>query len=249
MRKYFISILLHFGWLLLISNSLLAQNNSNHEILTSLKGAATRFMKLPNIQFDMTYRYANEEEPSIYLDSIKGSSRIWGNKYWYSIENTEVLCDSASMIIVFNEDKLIYLTNPTTNNSPFHSLALIDSLLLERYPITCSIEKGKINTKYIIEFLRPTAYKKLEYIIDNRIGLILMARQFIRSGNLYDKSIPSGLNPDNWVIVDLHYDNYRIDKLDPTFFDINRYVLLKESGFIPAPAYSQYSVFDANPKL
>jgi hypothetical protein len=248
MKIYLTRIIL----LLIISTgsvSIQAQSQKQREILANLKKISLTVTGAEYIQFDVRYTCANEISPAVILDSLSGRFRYSGNRYWYSVAETEAVSDGSVTAVVFKEDKLIYLSKANSTNILSPSLALIDSLVAGSYKVECERSMEKSGTRYTVKFTDQKDCKKLEMLVDEKLNRLVQVRQVVRSKFLYDESVGETRTPDEWIVVDMRFSNYSKDTGGVNSFDISRYVTRTESGYTPAKEFDMYSVYYGNLKF
>ena len=65
------------------------------------------------VSFNVKYTYTNETRPNDVLDSLSGKFEISHDNYRYLLDSTETIHNNKYTIILFREDKIMYLTKPS----------------------------------------------------------------------------------------------------------------------------------------
>src|SRR5262245_61132740 len=90
-------------------NFALSQSAGNTSALEELRKLGAVYRSASYLSFDVTYKYAPEATPTLYLDSLKGNFKINGDRYWSSLDNTESVSTADYMIMLFKEDLIMYI--------------------------------------------------------------------------------------------------------------------------------------------
>ena len=129
-----------------------AQPSEKQRATEAFKKMAELYRSADHLSFDILYRYADEKQPGVYLDSLKGRFRMDGERYWYALDSTVCVVNKDYMVVVFKEDKIMYVSRPSRSLQSTNPLALIDSFLLANEESRVTISKGAQEERIIIEF-------------------------------------------------------------------------------------------------
>jgi hypothetical protein len=77
-----------------------------------LKDVVQHYSAAKNLSFSIVYRYADENNAGVWLDSLNGKFKIHGNDYWYALANTETIGNRECTIVLFKDDKIMYIRKP-----------------------------------------------------------------------------------------------------------------------------------------
>ena len=244
MKQRIIALIIALGF----GIGLQAQTKGDRENLLALKKAAQVFMDTAYLHVDMTYRYATATEPENFQDSLGGSLKTWKNNYWYKMDQTEVVCDGKKMVIIYKEDRVLYLSTPETGNTSRQQFALLDSLLAGKYPIESFMVEEKGYKKYTIRFTEPTLYQQMEFWINTK-GRVARTRQVLHEGLFMEPTQKTGKTDSDWMIIDVQYTGYRQNDFNPLDFSTERLVRKEKDKWVAQAPYQDYSVFSAKPNL
>jgi hypothetical protein len=232
-----------------ISRHAVYAQDEKKQALGLLQQLAATFKNTAQLSFDVQYKYAAEEAPAVYLDSLNGHFKLSGNRYWYDLDNTEAICTSDYLIMLFREDNVMYLARPTATgiNNP---VALIDSFLLNNANITCHLTGNK--QWNIISLTFPASYpcRKMEYYIDKETGWLVKTVNVVRSEELYEPAARSLIEGAiTYAIVEAWYTNYRKDGFDNHVFDNDRYFKKQGMEYVTVAPFDTYKIFLGTPNL
>ena len=242
MKKIFFTamVLVH------VMNLVYAQERPDEEVKSALRKLATGYQRATNLGFDVLYRYAAESEPSVYRDSLSGHFKLQGNRYWCELDNTESVGTPDFNIMLFKDDKLMYLSRraPSAAN-PLNQLAMVDSFLLAgKKNMVCSMMHTRDQDIATIEFTEPVVYKRITWYIDKKSGFLQKMVSVVQAGQLYDAQVRSQIeDPATWAIVEAVYSNYRQQPFDETLFDSSRYFKKVANGYVTVAPYEDYTIF------
>jgi hypothetical protein len=220
------------------------QVSEKQKVIGELKSVSEHYRNKKYLSFDIRYKYANEQQPAVYLDTLSGSFKISGNQYWYSLANTEAIGNNEYMILLFKEDKIMYLTKPSSFSLGQNPIALIDSFLSNNDNINYTISNINKQKQIVLDFGEGLKYKRIEYDIEAASGLISKMICIVRASELYDPSVKSLVDSDNtYAIIEANFTNYKEIGFNSDLFDIAKYFKKQGEEFIALPPYETYKVF------
>lgn len=221
-----------------------SQESERENVISELNGISEKYRTVKNLSFDINYRYANVQQPGAYLDSLSGSFRINGKNYWYVLDNTEAIGDSQYLIMLFKEDKIMYLTKPSSFTLMQNPLSLIDSYLVNKPGIKYSISTQKKEKKIELDFGDNGKYRRIEYEIDLASGFMTKMTCVVRASEMYDESVKSQVEDASvYVQVEAVFKNYRQNDFPEGLFNTAKYFKKDGEEYIALPPYETYKVF------
>jgi hypothetical protein len=221
-----------------------SQESDREKVITELKTISDRYQGKRSLSFDISYRYANEQQPGVFLDSISGSFKINGKNYWYVLDNTEAIGDSQYLIMLFKEDRIMYLTKPSSFTLMQNPLSLIDSYLVARADIRYTISSQKKEKKISLDFGDNGKYRKIEYTIDLASGFMTKMTCVVRASEMYDATVkPQVEDASVYVQVEAVFKNYKENGFAEGFFNTAKYFKKNGEEYIALPPYETYKVF------
>ncbi|TCJ18413.1 hypothetical protein EPD60_04045 [Flaviaesturariibacter flavus] len=250
MRKYIWLVAGTFLTMLLFAaGPMWAQGDRSPEADRLLQGMMTQFKQEQSLSFDIRYRYSMATSPGIFLDSLNGTFKSSGGRMWYRLDSTETLLAKELTVIVFHEDRLIYLSRPAAGATQMNPAALLDSMLLKYKGMKASVS-GKPGAQVLHLDMPPgTTYKKIDYYFGKAGYFPARVMCLVPSKALLDPAVQPKELSDEWCWVEVTFQNVRTEKIDDSVFATDRYILRKEKEFVPAPAFATYRVFIGAPEL
>jgi hypothetical protein len=229
--------------LIVCVSAVFGQQNDKQKVIDVLRNVSENYSKPGSLSFDIIYRYANELQPGISLDSLKGSFKINGDQYWYSLDNTEAMGNKEYIMMLFKEDQIMYLTKPSAASITQNPVALIDSVLMYNDSIHVQLTAAQKQKKIKIDFVPGMKYKTIEYEI-NSSGYISKMKCVVQASELYDPSVKEMVETENvYAIVEAVFTNYKKSDLPNNQFDVTKYFRKEGDEFIALPPYDNYKVF------
>ncbi|SEW40110.1 hypothetical protein SAMN05428988_5225 [Chitinophaga sp. YR573] len=233
--------------------SAVAQTIPDLEKMTGImKRLRDGYDKAP-LSFDMKYIYANEHTPGKILDSLNGWVETDGTNYHSLMDNTETIHNDKYNIVLFREDKIMYLAGATSASMPVDPLLMMDSILTQSGATSCTISKAGKNTVIRIGFKEGGSCKRMEMTIDTVAHRMLSMEYVVKTSLLTetpdanDKAAAEGY--DEYAIVRSTFYNYRPLKPDASRFDDKTFFYKEGTEFRTKEAYSEYKIFVATPNL
>ena len=209
------------------------------EELTRLMAA---YMGREHLAFDIAYRCYKEGSEGSALDSLSGSCVMGGGAYWYRLDATEMMQDSAYAIALFPEDGIMYLSKKSQPGPVSNSLPLLDSALSAQLA-QVSVIKGKTDKELVLAFKDTSTYKQMRLFIDNKTGLLNRALIKVSARVLYDPEVSSLVAEDGAnALIEVSYSGYRQASATERLRS-SHYMRQGPEGPEPTPAYQQYKIF------
>ncbi|OJW57874.1 MAG: hypothetical protein BGO55_10015 [Sphingobacteriales bacterium 50-39] len=218
--------------------------------MTIFRNVAERYKSNKELHFNMHYRYAAEDKPTVWLDSLKGDFTFYGDRYRYRLDSTEFVGGKDLSVILFKQDQVMYLARPGADMRSVNPMALLDSLLLKNDSVDCNIQETKDWQTIVLSFHPVRTTKRVEYVVDRHSGFIIRMINVVAARELYDASVRQKVtNEATYAIVETDLSDYRETDVAKDEWDLGR--LFKKDGkeYIPQPPYQSYKIFLGSPDL
>jgi hypothetical protein len=239
MKTFFTAI----GLFICCNNSFGQSDNARLAMNALLKLSET-YNSSKQLSFDIKYLYASEQSPAVVLDSLQGSFKLDADRYWYSLDSTETLSDGGKVIVLYKEDKVMYLTKASNAGRSLNQMLSIDSLLSKSDGVAFSIKKEKTNNQIRIVFPDGKSCKWIEYTIDSKTGYLKQMIQLVKDELLYDPGISVAAEQNSkYSIITTLFSHYESGTFGEGFFDAGRYYRKSGSDFTACKPYENYKVF------
>ena len=201
------------------------------------------------VSFDISYSYTAELHPDVILDSLSGNMDLYGSNYHYLLDKTETMSNDRYSIILYGEDKIMYLAKSSALNTGDPTQQL--RLMMEKAGIQNCVITEKGNKKSIlISFLPESGYREMEMTIDKTSGYLTETRYVVKTTLLMESQ---GTTPDpeygEYAIVRTVLSNYKEPANDLSRFDERSYFYKEGNEFKTTPAYKEYKIFVGSPNL
>jgi len=247
MRKIGIAIFfLCSGWLSVLHG----QTPEKRRVADALQNLADRYRSYKSLHFSISYRYASERNPSVYLDSLKGDFKMSGGSYRYIVDSTEFIGTSDLILVIFRQDRILFLSRPSGALQSGNPMALMDSLLLKSDNINGSVEETADQQQITISFPPGGTIKRIVYTVDRKTGLVMNMTNIIQSSQLYDPSVRSRVDgKSSYAVVETTFSNYREGDFAQEELNPGRYFKKEGTEYVALPPYEGYKIFKGNPDL
>lgn len=247
-QRYFIQLFCFVvAWCAAMNAS--SQTGERSDAVKALQQLTSRYTGADHLSFDITYKYAPEQLPHTYLDSLKGHFKMHGPAFRYVLDSTEGIVNGNYAIMLFREDKIMYLTRASGGMENGSPLALPDSLWMNNPGISYQLSELKTEKKIVVHLKPGGAYKRIEYYIDKRSGFINRIVTVLKSSQLYDAAVSAVVEEGGFGILTVSFSNYKEKSFDGAEFDSARYFRKEGNEFVATDAYQAYKIFLGNPNL
>lgn len=229
------------------------QNVTVESVIGLLKQMRAGYDSIANLSFDVAYTYSKQNTPAEVLDSLSGRMQVSNHRYHWNISNTEMIANDKYVVMLFKEDKLMYITKPaqqTINNlDPF---ARFDSSLFLMKGLQCSVEKKKNIVNISLHFPDSSSYKQIGLSIDQKTGFMISTLFIIKPEALkqfgdFDSEDLKGGN--SCVRIEARYFNYSKEIIEDTVFSEDSYFKKTGTAFTTAEPYNDFKIFIGSPNL
>lgn len=248
MRKSFLLLLTNAFF---FSAAYSQQTTPLDSVISLLKQVRAAYDSSHNLNFNIFYTQAAEDAPTTIVDSLSGKMQISHGHYHWTIGNTEVTADRERAVMLFKDDKVMYITKSCQAGAP-DPLANLDSSLLYVKDIQCTVTVGK-NVKTIsIVFPKDYIYKNISVTVDRKTGYITKSLFIAKSDALQTASSINDKNekPENaYYYIEAKYSNYDNSVIDDSIFNQKNYFIKTDKGFETTTSYSDYKIFIGSPNL
>jgi hypothetical protein len=227
-----------------------ARSEGKEACLQAMKEMVNHYRESQYLSFDIVYRYSGQQTPDVYQDSLKGYYRLNGNDYWYSLDSTEVASYQGTSVLLFKEDRIMYLTPGSEQKKNVNFLAALDSLLSHLDGMEAVLSEGAGGKKIVLSFSDKSPCKSIEYMLDRNSGYLTRIRQVIKSDQLYDPSVRNRMEGNvPYAIVDMDFSNYRSGAFDDRQLNTAQYFKKEGQQYVSVAPYEEYKIFLGAPNL
>jgi hypothetical protein len=249
MKKF---ILLVLAGCLLVSVQATAGDSTN-AVKQFMQKVQQAYKSASYLSFHVVYRYANKDNPKLYIDTMSGEVALDKSHMRFMIDGVETVTNDTYTIQIHNEEKLIYLSTPkpTQMTDP---MSMIDSALAHFEGMRAGVSKNKGLATLTLSYPPGQSYKNVVMVINEKTGFFEKVAYELYTSELVEKDqlIGQGANGQyqNEGNIEILFSNYRQGKFTDELFNEARYFnRLAKGQYEPSEKYKDYQIFLASPKL
>lgn len=236
-----------FGLLFFTMKGYGQQNDSAQykEILQFFDAVAQVYKQASKLGFTAKYIYTDELQPKKVIDSLKGEYIINGQNYWFRIAQTETMKNDSLVIMLFDEDKMIYVRK-AVQQAGFDPVDQMKNFLSAKQKVTSKIVRGKKYNELQIGFPAGMDYKSVNLTVEKSTGYLVKSVYFIRTTLLTDitddKDADNANSFSDYARVEINYSDYHVDTSN-SLFDENRFIRRSGKTITASEQYKNYKIF------
>lgn len=248
MKRYFQNLFL-LSLFVSASNTLSAQtvNPQVQETLSVFDALQKAYTSVPSLSFNVRYVYTEETKPDVVLDSMKGIFQMSHGDYRFVLDSTETIHNEKYTIVLFKEDRMLYLTKSSDGLSTNPVQQIADFLKNNTGLSTSTSNTAQFKTLRIT-YPPGMAYKQIDLLIDTTTGFLAKAVYVVQTKLLMesDPTADPSANVeqhDPYARVEADFQQYSTDTIDMGLFDNDRFFVRDGKNFTPTATYKDYKIF------
>lgn len=223
---------------------------------TTLAGTATLMRDIRSalsakpVAFQVKYQYADASNPEQIIDSASGTIEMDGANYRCVLENTETIRSGQYMIILFREDKLMYLARTDTTTTGTDMVAMMMSAMETAGVQQMQVKDTGVERRLRFHFREGSPYREVELSVDCAARTLRSVRYLVNTTALLgpgETEVAPGYSP--YGIIRADFSGYHSRPPDPAHFAESRYFNREGTAFKPAAGYLDYTIFLGSPNL
>jgi hypothetical protein len=236
---------------LLMTDRVQAQD-STAAIRAFVQKIQNAYYKAPYLGFRIKYRYANERQPGLYIDSLAGEVEMDKGRSRLAIAGTETVLTGRYAIQIVPEDKLMYLGagHPAVIQNP---LPMLDSLFAHIEGIRTVLEHTEISDQLTLDFPPGQPFYRLQIAIDNRTGFIRRVEYALSTAGLVGQDMiqrPGHPAPyESRGRIEILFSDYEHGRFDDRMFKEENFFTKADGRYLPAGRYKDYHIYLASSNL
>jgi len=251
--RYWILILLNCISLAGAMKGLAQPNPEIDKVIAVMKELQTAYARKP-VAFDIKYTYSNERSPEVILDSLHGKMEISGTDSRCLLANTETIHNSRYTILLFREDKIMYLAKgDSAGHGMTDPLQLVKTVLEKAGIASCEIADSSRFKMVRMRFRLGAPFRQMEMAVDTTTGHLSRMRYVVKTalltGNTAGDETLKAQGYDEYAIVQAFFDHYRGISPDPARFNEQAFFYREGNDFKVTQAYQDYKIFIGSPNL
>jgi len=230
----------------LVTTSVSAQRNDSIAALKHVFNTLQQnYATAKPLSYTIRYTYAAEGNPGTTLDSETANIKVMGATYYCTVSNTEILSTDSVTVVLFKDEKIMYLSKARQNTQMYHPLAMIDSLISNGSISRCSIDSSKGETNVVIGFAPQTGYRQITFAINEQTGYLNSIQYIVRTETLSDN--PNNTNTqgmaDEYSLVNAVFNNYTAGDSSVIGLNTGQYYLKDGKNFKTTEKYKDYQLY------
>lgn len=229
-----------------------AQSVTGTEQLMSELKKVQRYYYAHPLSFRVKYTYATEQAPDKALDSLSGRMEVSGSNFHYWLDSTETIRNERYSIVLFKEDKIMYLAKPATNAATPDPMQLMQLTLENAGLSKCEVAVSGHNKMLRIFFKPGSQYRQMDMTIDTVSGYLQSMRYIVKTALLMEArdNDPAQLQGyDEYSVVQASFEQFRKIPEDPARFDERTFFYKDGDEYVTTQAYKDYKIFVGTPNL
>ncbi|MGO4294028.1 hypothetical protein [Chitinophaga sp. RAB17] len=223
---------------------LLAQSQDTTRLFAEFNKIQQAARKVP-VSYDIQITSVKTGSTKI-TDSISGYMQMDGSRLHYLLNDVETIVNERYMIVLFKQNKSMYLTR----SSDSKDIGIAGNLNMRR--LADDMQDWIIDTKgkesiLKIRYKEGANCRSAEFTIDQRTGYIIQTHivMMAPTGSFREEEEGSM----KMMEVDSRFFNHKPLPGAYNGFDENTYFIREGDIIKPTPAYREYQIFKASPNL
>lgn len=234
--------------LLLLFGNAQAQDERIEQEFKKIRAA---YEQLEQLSYNIQYLYAKESVPGVYIDTVNGSYKLNGKRYWGMLDSVQYIQNDSFFIALYPEEKVVLLNSAVPawmqTNMQWDSL-----WKQQKEKLKVSLEETGGQIRIEMNYLQDSAYKKIELWYNSKSKLMEKMVYVMRQ--------PEGMEEDmndeeetvaknEFVTIEVRFTNYSTAPFDKSVLDLQQYIQKKEKEYRPSDRYGDYTVLVGSPGL
>lgn len=221
------------------------------QVIAELKKVQRDYHAHP-LSFRVKYIYATEQVPGKALDSLSGRMEVSGANFHYWLDSTETIRNERYNIVLFKEDRIMYLAKPASVAATSDPLQLMQVALEKAGLSNCEVAVSG-HYKVLRLFFKPGGqYRQMDMTVDTVSGYLRSMRYIVKTALLIDAPNADAVQQqgyDEYSVVQANFDQYRRLAEDPARFDERAFFYKEGDEYVTTKAYKDYKIFVGSPNL
>jgi hypothetical protein len=208
--------------------------------------------KAAYLGFRLKYRYANERQPGLYIDSLSGEVEMDKGRSRLVVAGTETVITGRYSIQIMAEDKLIYLAaaRPAVIQNP---IPVLDTLFAHVPGIRSVVEHNGGSDQLTLNFPPGQPYYQMQIAIDARTGYIRRVEYALTTAGLVGQDMierPGHPAPyESRGRIEILFSDYEQGRFDDRIFQEENFFTKADGRYLPAGRYRDYHIYLASSNL
>jgi hypothetical protein len=202
-----------------------------------------------HLGFRIKYYYANENQPSLHLDSLQGEVQMDKGHCRFVIDEVETIVTDNYTIQIRKEDKAMYLSG-THNRSTINPVGLVDSLLAHMKGVQASVSGSGQSETMTLSFPPDGLYTQIAMTRDKQTGFLTRIMYNLHTEPLVgqeqvDRPGHPGVYQQTGR-VEMLFSSYRQQAFGEALFNESNFFTKTDGRFEPAAPYQDYQIYNTS---
>jgi hypothetical protein len=188
----------------------------------------------------MSFLYSSESKPTAYIDSLKGIYKVSGSDKYLKIANAETVQNDSIVLSIYNDDKVLMLTNSSPNMSTSQNLMVgnMDSAFVARNAksVTITLKNGLKTMSFV--FSDSSQFYNCQLVYDAKTYVPASLSYILKTSKSHESNKP----PADGALITIRYSGYSNASFDTSILKVNNYVVIANGGVSSKPNYSGYNL-------
>ncbi len=190
--------------------------------------------------YQVKYTISSATQPEQVIDTLGGMMKIYGNKYWGTLNAIEFMQNNDYLISAYHDYKMVKVDTPSATYPALANIVFMDSLLgKDNYTLTAGVNGNDKSLSFIFKENK-FAYKSFTMLYDARTYFLKQFSYITKADDdddtgPYDNGLPKG---DRLTKVD--FTNYNTNAFDTAIFDTENYFSRADSVLTPLGKFADY---------
>lgn len=241
MRKLFLTMLMIVGWVAAGWSQVTPPQNPFWE-LTKLNAV---FADTGKISFNVAYYYEQADSSGISRDTVNGSYKLWGQKFYAMIDSNEVVQNETYNVSVDHPGQLMLVGSPKPVFPSVIQLNLIDQEFMDNYIDDITISDSGKTRKLSVVFKPYAPFSSYSLSFDTTTYWVkcidFKIRGALPENDAFGNTMPL---PNYYTQVKVVFTNFQTGAFAASVFDVSRFFKQADGVFVVNPPYSDYEIFD-----
>jgi hypothetical protein len=233
--------IINISLLLLLTINCRAQSNDIKNASRLLQQVQKAYTEQNFLSFSVSYRLT----ATGVADSLKGNIKMSGNNYLIDLDSSLTIHTGIKTIVLFKEDKLLYVTKGSNGTEAVMPLAITDSSYYKNIAQT-EVKTTTEVREIAITFKESQPYKKMFITIDRATNFITHISYAVPATMLQqatNNETLQKLSAGGEAIIEIVFAGYSKTAFDPSVFYEDNYYKKDGDVLVPVDAYADYTVY------
>lgn len=204
------------------------------------------------LSFRVQYRYANNDRPYDFIDSVSGEVQLHKRNFRFAIDGITTVTMEHYTIQVIESEKLLYVAGASPAGL-INPVPAIDSAFGNVKGLQTKLTDDETTSTLDLTFPPGNLYKQMTLVMDKKTGFFQKARYHLYTESLVGSElINTPENPGPYQssgIIEVLFSQYQTGKFDTSIFRPDQYFTRQDGNFETTGQFKDYRIFLASSNL